>query len=326
MNKTVSMQSPYMTAARVTLILVSTSMMVWYMHFREIDIPKKIPRMELHSQIVDRTAPSPYRYRVLVPYVAEGMTRVFGPALGSDRAFVLAYGLVEAASIIALILILYGLCAQFFAPLPSLVGALIANLSLVVALRDHYFQPWSLVNAVSFALAALLLFRRRTIAFLLLVALSSFNRETSALLPVLYLATAAERKHISRHVLVFVLACAVWSAGYLLVRFVQGGAPHIYQVSEIFEKNLAAKNLGYLALNLILFLGFVWLFAARGLRRSPPFIKRLALFIPLYLPFVFVFGVWKEVRLLMPLYPVLIPAALSWLFPRKGAEERTQGA
>ncbi|MBI4720092.1 MAG: hypothetical protein HY770_02465 [Chitinivibrionia bacterium] len=154
-------QSIQMTGTRAVLLLLSTSMMVWYMHFREIDIPKKLPRMELHSQIIDKTAPSPYRYRILVPYAAEGLAGALEPALGRDRAFLAAYGAIEAASIIALVLILYSLCVQFFAPLPSLLGALTANLSLVVALRDHYFQPWSLVNAVSFALAALLLCRRR---------------------------------------------------------------------------------------------------------------------------------------------------------------------
>ncbi|MBI4720091.1 MAG: hypothetical protein HY770_02460 [Chitinivibrionia bacterium] len=113
----------------------------------------------------------------------------------------------------------------------------------------------------------------------------------------------------------------------MLARFAQGSAPYVHELPDILNKNLDAKNLGYMGLNLVLFLGFVWVFAARGFAQAPVFVRRMALFIPLYLPFVAVFGVWKEVRLLMPLYPVLIPAALAWLFPLKeGREERTGGA
>jgi hypothetical protein len=299
----------------ILLLLISTSLMVWYMHFREIDIPKQAPRAELHSQIMEKTAPSPYRYRILVPYGAEALAKLAGPVLGERRALLAAYGLIEAAALVALILILYRFCLFFFLPVPSLVGALIANLSLVVALRDHYFQPWSLVNAVVFALAAVLLYKRKVFPFAVLVLVAAFNRETSLLLPFLYLCTHARREKPSRIAITFVILCSLAGGGYLLVRALQGSAPHIYQLSDILRKNIAPKYFGFMALNLALFLGFVWMFSVRGFGRAPAFIRRLALFVPLYMLLVLMFGVWKEVRLLMPLYPVLIPAALAYLFP-----------
>lgn len=304
-----------LTGGSMILLLVSTSLMVWYMHFREIDIPKQIPRAGLHAQILDKTAPSPYRYRILVPYAAETLATALRPVFGGRRALVAAYAVIEAAAIIALVLILFRYFAFFFAPLPSLVGALVVNLSLVVALRDHFFQPWSLVNAVVFALAAALLYKRKLFPFAVLVFAAALNRETSILLPFLYLFTLARRDRAGKSLLVFAIFCALWCGGYLLVRGIQGDAPHIYALSAILEKNLSPKYLGFMTLNLLLFLGFVWMFAIRGFGTAPPFIKRLALFVPLYLALVLVFGVWKEVRLLMPIYPVAIPAALSFLFP-----------
>lgn len=299
----------------IVLLLISTSLMVWYMHFREIDIPKQVSRAALHSQIIDKTAPSPYRYRILVPYAAETLAKFASPVLGEQRALLAAYGLIEAAAIVSLILILYKFFMCFFTPVPSLVGALIANLSLVVALRDHYFQPWSLVNAVVFALAAILLHKRKMIPFAVIVFVAAMNRETSILLPFLYLATRARRDQAAKSMLTFVFFSALWCGGYLLVRHLQGGAPFIYSLSAILDKNLTPKYLGFMSLNLLFFLGFAWMFAFRGFGTAPPFIKRLALFVPLYLILVLIFGVWKEVRLLMPLYPVVIPAALSFLFP-----------
>lgn len=304
-----------MSGASIALLLISTSLMVWYMHFREIDIPKQQPRAALHAQIVDKTAPSPYRYRVLVPFAAETMARAARPVLGERRSLLLAYGLIEAAAIVALILVLFRFFAVFYGPLPALVGALIVNLSLVVALRDHYFQPWSLTNAVAFGLAALLLCRRRLVAFAVLVVIASMNRETSVILPFLYIATLGRRESAGRSVIVFLLLCALWCGGYLLVRLFQGDAPYIYPLGTILEKNLSAKYIGFMLLNIPLFLGFVWIFAARGIRTAPLFIRRLALFVPFYIVLVLVFGIWKEVRLLMPLYPAVVPAALSFLFP-----------
>ena len=72
--------------------------------------------------------------------------------------------------------------------------------------------------------------------------------------------------------------------------------------------------------NVTLLLGAFWLFAALGWRHAPSFVRRTALVIPAYLITVAVWGIWWEVRLLMPLYPVLFALALSYLYqPRANA-------
>jgi hypothetical protein len=181
-----------------------------------------------------------------------------------------------------------------------------------VALRDHYFQPWSLVNALAFALAALLLYRRRWIVFGVMVFVSAFNRESSLLIPFLYLFVCMKRENRAIHVVRLIVFIAIWCGGYAIVRAIQGDAMPLQPLSNILEKNLTPKYVLYMFLNGALFLGAFWVFVAKGFKESPEFIKRLALYIPFYLVGVLIYGVWKEVRLLMPLYPVLIPMALSF--------------
>ena len=74
------------------------------------------------------------------------------------------------------------------------------------------------------------------------------------------------------------------------------------------------------AFNITALLGAFWIFALFGLPRAPAFVRRSALVIPAYLAVVAIWGIWWEVRLLMPLYPLLLPLALSYLFePRRDA-------
>lgn len=68
------------------------------------------------------------------------------------------------------------------------------------------------------------------------------------------------------------------------------------------------------AFNITLLLGVFWIFALFGVLRAPAFVRRSALVIPAYLATVAIWGIWWEVRLLMPLYPLLLPLALSYLF------------
>lgn len=71
---------------------------------------------------------------------------------------------------------------------------------------------------------------------------------------------------------------------------------------------------GLAAANLTMLFGVCWLFAVLGWSRAPSFIRRAAIIIPFYLATIAVFGIWWEVRLVMPLYPILFALALSYLY------------
>jgi hypothetical protein len=50
-------------------------------------------------------------------------------------------------------------------------------------------------------------------------------------------------------------------------------------------------------------------------------VKRTALLVPPYLAVVLLWGVWYEVRLLLPLDAIVIPLGLSFLYRARGAAD-----
>ena len=100
-------------------------------------------------------------------------------------------------------------------------------------------------------------------------------------------------------------------------------APHVHSIEDLFLGNINPTSIFLAAVSASLFCGPFWVFAPLGLRYAPSFLKRTGLVVPFYLATVAVWGVWKEVRLLMPLYPTLIPLGLPYVY--FGTESARQG-
>ena len=74
-------------------VLVSVSAALTYQYVMLLDLPTVERRMVMHRLVVEGHAPSPYRYRVLVPYTTDVIVRVLGRRLRDDQTFRLAYAL-----------------------------------------------------------------------------------------------------------------------------------------------------------------------------------------------------------------------------------------
>ena len=137
--------------------------------------------------------------------------------------------------------------------------------------------------------------------------------------PVLVVVTQLDPGGGAGRTRVFVWALAtlsIWALVFLGLRFFLAGAAPYSGPLEFWKANTQPGILVRAIVQVGLFGGVLWLFAPAGLRRSPRFVRRSALAAPLYLAGVLLFGVWYEVRLLLPLYPIFLPPALyqlSWL-------------
>jgi hypothetical protein len=182
-----------------------------------------------------------------------------------------------------------------------------------VALRE--FQPWSLLETALFTVALLLIYRNRYMLLCPLIALATLNRETALFIPLAFLFTRFDiRRPQSWKLLVsFAIYICIWFATFMGLRYSLGPAPHILTLAEIVVWNLQAPHPMEAIVHVGLFLGFFWIFALLGFRNAPAFCRRAVLVVPLYLVTVLVWGVWYEVRLLMPLYPIVIPLGLSFI-------------
>lgn len=167
-----------------------------------------------------------------------------------------------------------------------------------------YFHPapafGNAIEAVFIAAALLAILRGRPLWLYPLVIAATLNRETAFLIPLMAAVTLRSWKHTA---LLFI----AWAVTYGVIRLAIGPVPSHVTLAEIH-----AKNLGYGMFRFVLGLFFVaWLFwyAFKGWKAAPPPLRRAAYIVPVYLALVAVFGVWYEWRLMLTIYPVLIPLA-----------------
>jgi hypothetical protein len=319
------------TGRTALAIILSVSAVLAYVYFRQVGSPYLAERLELHERIVRGTAESPYRYRVLVPFVADGLFHTLGAALPAGKAFRLAYALCDLAAIVFLLGILHRYLRAWFSKDQALIGVLFVAATMPMALRDHYFQPWSVLDAALFTAGLLCIRDRRYGILALIVAAASLNRETAIFIPLAFLAAGvggkgedgADRPAGAKAALLFAGYLAIWAAVFFGLRLLLGAGPRIVTVEELLAGNTIEPAIFRTVVHLALIFGAFWIFAALGFRRAPEFVKRTVLLAPLYLAAVAVWGVWYEVRLLMPLYAIVVPLGLSFLYRPPNAPPRS---
>ncbi len=309
----------------LSVAAVLTFAYVFWIHLTELD-----PRFMLHNQIVTGEAPSPYQYRVLAPFLAEATIGLLGNlGMGREAGFIVTFIVLD---FLALSFSLYALllfAKRWFSREQALVGMLFVAATMPIALREHYYQPWSLWEPGFFSLGLLLSAQKRYWGLGLTVALATLNRETAVFIPPLFALTQIDliatlkRQSLwpKREMIAFGCYLAIWLAIFAGVRLLFGPAEPIHSPAELLSKNLSLTGIANLLVNVPFFLGFFWVFAIYGIKQAPPFIRKAAWIVPLYLVPLIFYAVWSEIRLLMPLYPVLIALALSHLF---GKEEKPQ--
>jgi hypothetical protein len=318
------------TGWTIFAIILSVSAALAYIYFRQVGSPYLEERLELHDRILRGTAESPYRYRVLVPFIGEALARALGAALPGERAFPLAYALYDLAAILFLLGALHRYLREWFSNEQALIGVLFAAATMPVALRDHFFQPWSLLEAGLFTAGLLCIYRRRLWTLALIVALASFNRETAVFIPLAFLFANVSiggvgesgRLPVRHTALLFAGYCAIWAGIYFGLRAVLGGAQPAITPPEAFSRNMAPAVSLRAIMRAGLLFGAFWIFAAAGFRRAPAFVRRVSLVAPPYIAAILVWGMWHEARLLMPLYAIVIPLGLSFLYRERDASPR----
>jgi hypothetical protein len=279
-------------------------------------------RWSLHQEIVTSQAEDPYRYRVLVPGAVEVLRRM---GLGGDGGEGLdqLYGWYFLLALIALMLACRRMLSDFgFDRGHAIAGALLVGAVLPVALRDHGFQPWSWLEAVTVALALCLCVRRpRPLLFAGLVFVATLNRETALFVPAIAVAAAwswrRDRERRNRWLLAAGAGYAAWGAARACVYLYVGRASdRAITLEQILALNTApgAGRRTFEAFALLL--GGVLLcagLAAVGKRLGALPFWVVVLVVPQYLVGWAVWAVWYEVRVLVPVLVLALPAAMAAL-------------
>jgi len=268
-----------------------------------------IARREIHRGILTQTARTPDRYRWLAAALIEAPARALATVMPYERAYDRASFAFYLAAIAGMLWSLFAYLRVWFGDEPALVAALAAACTIRITMRQHDYAPYSYLEPIFVCLALLAILHRRTGWLAILIAVATFNRETSIFLVLLYLVTSDLSRRAWMHTAFY---GGVWAACYGLVRIVGGDADRYWTLERVWRTNLSQPQLA--VVNATLLLGVFWLLAALGWRHAPPFVRRTALVVPAYVLTIALWGIWWEVRLLMPLYPVLFALALSYLY------------
>lgn len=274
-----------------------------------------LARRDIHKGILNQTTKAPDRYRVLAPAVIEVPTRVLSRFMPYDTAYDRASVVFYLLAMAALVAAQYAYLRVWFTAEQALIGVLLIACTLRITIRQHDYAPSSYLEPSFFALGLLAILHGRRGWFALLVAIATLNRETAIFLIALFAVTQPLTKDTMKSVAGYF---AIWLVIFVGLRFLGGDAERYWTIDLVFRTNVS--QLWLAAFNITLLLGAFWVFALFGLSRAPAFVRRSALVIPAYLAAVAIWGIWWEVRLLMPLFPLVLPLALSYLFePRRDA-------
>lgn len=275
-----------------------------------------LARRDIHKGILNQTTKAPDRYRVLAPAVIEVPTRVLARFMPYDTAYDRASVVFYLLAMAALLAAQYAYLRVWFTAEQALIGVLLVACTLRITIRQHDYSPSSYLEPSFFALGLLAILHGRRGWFALLVAVATLNRETAIFLIALFAVTQPLNRDTIKTVLGYF---AIWLVIFVGLRYLGGDAERYWTIDLVFRTNVS--QLWLAAFNITVLLGVFWVFALLGLPRAPAFVRRSALVIPAYLAAVAIWGIWWEVRLLMPLYPLLLPLALSCLFePRSEAQ------
>jgi hypothetical protein len=262
--------------------------------------------------VVAGTYEAPFIYRVLAPFVVHGLS------LLSGAKPILVFEAVRLVTIFGSLIALHGYLRTWFSTHAALAATLAMAALLPLTFTNSWQHPDTFFELLFFAAGAAAIARRRDGWFAAILVVAAFNRETSAFLLLLWWADRAVR-HPSRTDLARGVAFgAAWIAVYAGLRLWRGFQGY---TAFVLVKNLTLMNpfapgvdprlTAFSWFWVVLVAIPVWLgWGASGTPGAPPFARRALGVACVYLVVALAFSVVAEPRTLVPLFPLLAPAAL----------------
>ena len=282
-----------------------------WVYSTRIEVPSYVARSQLELAIVAGEAPEPYRFRVLVP----GLANLIGEMAGG-----LGLSEVQVHQGTYLLLNSFALTVTFFGIfrltankgfIVGLLAVLLLSTSLAIALYDHAFQPWSLWELMFCVVLITMVASRKDLWGFTVIVLASLNRETGVLLGIsalIFLMVSTKQLWVKGRSWVYTLATIAGVGVVGALRLVLGPGPTDITIAEILDVNLSATGFRQFIFNGALLLGVMWLFIVN--RNGPPWARHVLFSLLPFLPLYLVFGIWYEVRILLVLvWPICVISA-----------------
>jgi hypothetical protein len=292
-------------------------------------------QVKRHLAVLGGTAPSPWQYRILAEYVIEA---VAWPArrLGVPDALVLTFLSVRVAQNAAMLFAAYVYYRRLGVPTAAaVVGLNLLALAMLQADLESDLSFNTYFDVIFYLLAACAVLSRRWWWVVPIAMAGAFNRETSALIPLLPLAGWTYRDDRSRILRVAGVALVAWAVIFVSIRWWYGPRPLMLGWGHAPGLSLFLFNMRrYSWVRMVAMFGTLPLLALVGYRRWPHELKTFCwLIVPIWFGVHAFSSVLTETRLLLvPLVLVVLPGCLLMTardgdsrLVRRGAGERDEG-
>jgi hypothetical protein len=263
-----------------------------------------------HADIVAGSAPAPNQYRALTPWLAE-----IGRILTGD--LLSGYLVVRAVCTTLALFCFDRYLRVWFSRSASIAGAIFLA-AIIPYTYWHVLQESDPLNLLIIVNAFWAIAAGRDSWLIALVAVGTLNRETVLMIPAVYFVTRWRHVPAARLTAWTAAIAGTWLLVYSLLRSVYGYRPYYTGVVKL------ADNLSSIlpTTHVLLMYGAIWVLAVVGRRTAPEMLTRALWLIPPFIALHYVVAVADEVRIFLPLAPILIPLAWCRLFP----ESRIQSA
>lgn len=274
-----------------------------------------------HRNVLTGAAPSPWRYRVLAEWVAEGFVQA-AQMLHVPRPIAAGFLGLRIVQNILIFVLTFAYYRQLGIDRhQALVGVMVLAFVFTHALDNSDLSFNTYFDVMFYLLAALAVLSYRTWSFLLIVMAAALNRETSGLMPVLPVAAWAANPHAwpadwLRRVRLSGLAMVIWLAVFLGLRVWIGVPSQAWEEQWGFPQGLPLVRMNLSSRHTLMCLALTFsilpILTAWKFTLLPAFIRGLFwLMVPLWWVVHVSMVLANETRLfLVPIALVLIPAAL----------------
>jgi hypothetical protein len=263
-------------------------------------------------------------YRVLVPYLNEIPITILDSLIPYEYAFVISYSVFELIAIFIITAGIFYFLRIWYSPEQSLIGMILMSVSLTTTMTFSFtFHPWSFAEGAILIIGMYMIYYNKFSFVIITSVLAVMNRPTGAILPMAYVFTNLDPIQLtksgifnqSQKLKKFVVLFFITIIPFIYLQFIRSANSYDseFVINNILNRYAPVYGQDWLAslFALFAFLGLLWFFVIIGYPTLPKFIKRASLVLLFYLPLIILTGDPTELRLLIPLYPFVIPAILN---------------
>lgn len=245
----------------------------------------------LHTTILSHTAPAPYAYRYLAPFLVGALSQA-NLFIGYAALHLICFALLYPA--------LYTWLSRYLSIERTFAALLIMALGFWLGFHFWYFSPWSTLE-ITLVCLALAWMDKPFALYAGLTLLASLNRETGILLAFIYIAYHFESKSLWRYMTLLL----IYGLAQIGLTAIVGIVPQYMSLENNLRGNLILLPETLLANLPLLPIAFL---IAVNFKRSKPVFKRLALIACGYSGAVLFGAVWLEFpRLVLSVLPLVLP-------------------